>query len=582
MFLLIPIAFISGVLTVFSPCVLPILPIVLASGIDGKVSRIRGIIVGLVISFTLISLSLAFIVSALGVPADTIRFIAVLFLLIFGISILFPKIWETIQGFIERYWHIRPIQSQNSGFWGGLITGGSLGVVWSPCVGPIVATIATLAAVNSFSASSVLLMFSYALGTGIPLYFIAKGGSNVTKRLGFFKQNSQQIRQVFGVVMLATALFIWTGFDRKLQAWTLEHLPSSWTQLATNFEQQFDARESLQSITSKENIQSGRSGLAPKDSVPKAAKGTTVVRKVKLQDDFTGAKVKPSDLLQGCFGGQDCIPSIDKPQFETVQEASWLQNEDVVFAIDYKGIQRAYPQRILNWHEIVNDTLRLRPVPSGTGLRSGQAEEIPVAITFCPLCGSALAFERKVDGVITEFGVSGKLHNSDLVMYDRYEGNLWQQITGEGIVGPAARRNEVLKQIPIVTTTWGKWQKEHPSTQVLSLETGHVRDYDAYPYGTYEQDDELYFGVKNLNKKLQIKTVVYGMEVNGASKAYPKSAFDKQSVISDTVGGIPVRLEKTNEGKILATNLQTQEEIIPIRLFWFAWASFHPNTELYE
>jgi len=206
----------------------------------------------------------------------------------------------------------------------------------------------------------------------------------------------------------------------------------------------------------------------------------------------------------------------------------------------------------------------------------------PVAITFCPLCGSALAFERTVDEVITEFGVSGKLHNSDLVMYDRYEGNLWQQITGEAIVGPGARRDEKLKQIPIVTTKWGEWKKEQPDTEVLSRDTGHSRDYDAYPYGTYEQDDELYFGVKNLDKKLQIKTVVYGIEVNSASKAYPENVFDQQPVITDAVGGTPVQLEKTGEGKIVVTNLQTQEEIIPIRLFWFAWAAFHPDTEVYQ
>lgn len=566
MFLLIPIAFISGVLTVFSPCVLPILPIVLASGIDGKVSRIRGIITGLVISFTLISLSLAFIVSAFGVPADTIRFIAVLLLVVFGMSILLPKIWETAQVFIERHWHIRPVQSKNSGFWGGFVTGVSLGIVWSPCVGPIVATIATLAAVNSFSASSVLLMFSYALGTGIPLYFIAKGGSNVTRRLGFFKQNSQRIRQVFGVVILGTALFIGTGVDRKIQAWTLEHLPSSWIQLAVNFEQKFKARESLQSIISKENIQPGRSGLASKDSVPKATKGTTVVRKVKLQDDFTGAKVAKDDLLQGCFG-KDCIPSINIPKFETVKDAdTWLAAGDRVFALHYQGVVKAYPQKILNWHEIVNDDI------NGT----------PIAITFCPLCGSALAFERKVDGVITEFGVSGKLHNSDLVMYDKYEGNLWQQITGEGIVGPAARRNEVLKQIPIVTTSWEAWKKEHPNTEVLSRDTGNVRNYDQYPYGTYEEDDEIYFGVKGLNRQLQIKTVVYGVEVGGASKAYPEQIFEKNSIVSDTLGGVPLRLEKTTDGKIIITNVQTNTEIIPIRLFWFAWAAFHPDTELYS
>ncbi|MBI2022224.1 DUF3179 domain-containing protein, partial [Candidatus Daviesbacteria bacterium] len=343
------------------------------------------------------------------------------------------------------------------------------------------------------------------------------------------------------------------GADRVLQAWTLANLPASWTQLATTFEKSVKVDNQLQSLKG----------------------GEQKVRKVSLQNDFNGAKVKKEDLVEGCFS-QDCIPSIDNPKFESANDASWLKDEDMVFAINYepkgssasqnKGIQRAYPQRILNWHEIVNDTI------------AGD----PIAITFCPLCGSALAFERKVDGVITEFGVSGKLHNSDLVMYDRYEGNLWQQITGEGIVGPAARRNEVLKQVPIVTTSWGDWKKQHPNSQVLSRDTGHIRDYDQYPYGTYEQDDQLLFGVKGLDKSLQIKTVVYGIELNGKSKAYPESIFEKQKIIEDSVGGVPIKLTRSDSGEIEAVNLQTNKKIIPIRLFWFAWAAFHPDTDLYK
>lgn len=552
MLVLIPIAFISGILTVFSPCVLPILPAVLASGIDGNTRRIRGVIIGLVVSFTLASLLLATIVRVLGIPADTVRTLAVVLLIIFGLSLVFPIIWEKVQIWIERYWHFQPIQNQTGGFLGGFLTGTSLGIVWTPCIGPVVAAMATLAAVSSFSATTVLIVFAYALGTAVPLYFIARGGSTASQKLTFFKTENQKIRQVFGLIILATALFIWTGGDRVLQAWTLTNLPQSWTQIATTFEKNVNVDKQLNQLKGGEQ------------QVQKANPGETIVRKVSLQNDFTGAKVKREDLLQGCFG-QDCIPSIDTPKFESAQAASWLKDDDVVFAIDYKGTQRAYPQRILNWHEIVNDTI------------AGD----PVAVTFCPLCGSALAFERIVDGVITEFGVSGKLHNSDLVMYDRYEGNLWQQVTGEGIVGPAARRNEKLKQVPITTTTWGEWEKEHPNTQVLSKDTGFVRNYDQYPYGTYEQDDQLLFGVKGLDKSLQIKTVVYGIEINGLSKAYQEGVFDEKLIIEDNIGDIPVRLEKKASGEIEVTNLQTNEKIIPIRLFWFAWAAFHPDTELY-
>lgn len=543
MFLLIPIAFISGILTVFSPCVLPILPIILASGIDGKIWRIRGIIVGLVVSFTIASLLLATVVRAFGIPADTIRNFAVILLCFFGLSMVFPIIWEKVQIFIEQHWKIQPVQNQSNGFGGGFITGVSLGIVWTPCIGPVLATVATLAAVNSFSIATVFISFAYALGTGVPLYFIAKGGRSVTAKLGVFKQNNQRIRQVFGIIILATALFIWIGADKALQAWTLSHLPESWTQLASTFEKRANVNKSLQELK----------------------KNSSTVRKVSLQNDFTGAKIKPEDLEQGCFG-QDCIPAITKPMFQKVSDAPWLQDSDVVFTISYKGVNRVYPQRILNWHEIINDEI------------VGD----PIAITFCPLCGSAVAFERKVNGVITEFGVSGKLHDSDLVMYDRYEGNLWQQITGEAIVGPAAQRFEKLKPILLGTTTWGEWVKKYPNSQVLSKDTGFSRNYDQYPYGTYEQDDQLLFGVKGLNKSLQIKTVVYGVEVNGQSKAYPASAFDKNEVIEDSLGDTKLKLEKTASGEVEVTNLQNNEKIIPLRLFWFAWAAFHPDTEIYQ
>ncbi len=552
MFLLIPIAFLSGVLTVFSPCVLPILPIILASGIDGKIWRIRGLIVGLVVSFTIASLLLATVVRAFGIPVDYIRNFAVILLVIFGLSMLFPVLWEKVQVFIERYWRVQPLQNQSNGFGGGFVTGVSLGIVWTPCIGPVVAAVATLAAVNSFSIMTVFIAFAYALGTGIPLYFIAKGGSKASAKLGIVKRNNVQIRQIFGVIILATALFIFTGLDRALQAWTLNHLPSSWTQLTSTFESQLNVDESLKKLKSDE-------------SVEKAELGTTVIKDVPLQSDFTGAKMKPEDLSQGCHG-KDCIPAISDPMFDKVSEVTWLADTDVVLTISYKGVDRAYPQRIMNWHEIINDTI----------------SSDPIAITFCPLCGSAVAFERKVDGVITELGVSGKLHNSDLVMYDRYEGNLWQQITGEALVGPAARRNEKLKPILLGTTTWGEWKTDHPNGEVLSRDTGHNRNYDQYPYGTYEENDELYFGVKNLNQKLQIKTVVYGIEIGEDAKAYPESIINSRQTIEDKIGTTPIMIEKTSSGEVKVTNTRTGEEIVPLRLFWFAWAAFHPNTLLYE
>ena len=235
--LLVIVAFLSGVLTVFSPCVLPILPIVLASGIDGNKRRIQGTIAGLVASFTVASLLLATVVRTLGIPADTIRLFAVVLLVIFGLGLLFPKAWEVVQATIEKYWQIKPISStKESGFAGGFLTGCSLGLVWTPCIGPVMAAVATLAAVSSFSVMAVFIALAYALGTGLPLYYIAKGGSALTQKLGIIKTHNQLIRQIFGCIILLTAMLIWTGADRAFQAWTLENLPETWTQITTSFE----------------------------------------------------------------------------------------------------------------------------------------------------------------------------------------------------------------------------------------------------------------------------------------------------------------------------------------------------------
>lgn len=277
---------------------------------------------------------------------------------------------------------------------------------------------------------------------------------------------------------------------------------------------------------------------------------------------YTPGQENLSKLMQGC-PGKDCIPSLDKPKFESVSAADrWLKPDDVIFSLNYKGESRAYPQRILNWHEIVND------VAAGD----------PIAITFCPLCGSALAFDRRVEGQVLEFGVSGKLKNNDLVMYDRQTDTLWQQITGEAIVGKL--KGEKLKQISLDGLRWEQFVQENPQGKVLSRETGFSRDYSTYPYGTYEQDRETLFPVEGgPDETIHPKSVVYGIEVLGRFKAYPEDKLKKQKV-KDLVDNVAVEIADKN-GDVTVKRLDTGEEIVPVRLFWFAWKAFHPETELY-
>lgn len=280
----------------------------------------------------------------------------------------------------------------------------------------------------------------------------------------------------------------------------------------------------------------------------------------------SAGEITEQDLDQGC-PKRDCIPSIDQPVFESAQEADqWLQPNDKVFGINHKGTARAYPQRILNWHEIVNDTI----------------EGDSIAITFCPLCGSAIAFERIVNGKVVEFGVSGKLYNSNLVMYDRSEESYWQQANGEAIIGPAAARKEKLIRVPIATVPWSVWKEKHPTSKVLSRETGFTRQYDLYPYGTYEEDGDIYFGIQNTDTRLPVKEPVLGFELNGDTKAYTETALKRDRVIEDTLGGTAVQVTYQGDGTVMMTVPATRETIVPLRTFWFAWAAFHPNSQVYE
>ncbi len=294
-----------------------------------------------------------------------------------------------------------------------------------------------------------------------------------------------------------------------------------------------------------------------------------VVNDVKLALEKEGAKLDLSELLDGC-PRRDCIPSIDEPVFESIVGADeWLVESDRVFILRLDNEVRGYPQRIMNWHEIVNDWFLV-----------GE-EKRPIAVTFCPLCGTATAFERKVNGVVTEFGVSGKLHNSDLVMYDRFEGSLWQQVTGEAIVGPAARRDEELEPLFLVTLAWSEVKDRYDEIMVLSRDTGFSRDYDLYPYGSYEQDSRVLFPVGDGDERLHPKTWVYGLVINDEAKAYLEEEILSGNGFVDLVGGVSVRAVN-EDGVVSFERVDNGEEIAPLRSFWFAWVAFNPGTGLYE
>ncbi|MEO1519319.1 MAG: DUF3179 domain-containing protein [Cyanobacteria bacterium J06633_2] len=231
---------------------------------------------------------------------------------------------------------------------------------------------------------------------------------------------------------------------------------------------------------------------------------------LRKQDiDIEGtARIALDELLNG-GPPKDGIPSIDAPIFDTASTTPF-EDDELVIGMVVNGEAKAYPYGVMNWHEIVNDTIG----------------GINVSVTYCPLCDTIVAFDR---GDST-FGVSGKLYQSCLVMYDRQDDTLYAQPWGLGIVGPAV--NASVEQIPTVKTTLGAWLNQYPDSKILSTDTGHQRDYFRYPYGTYYTNEQLVFPVRNLSALEQHpkEIVTYAWEADGET---PRNAFSGYSAVFD-------------------------------------------------
>ncbi|MBI2326728.1 DUF3179 domain-containing protein [Candidatus Curtissbacteria bacterium] len=274
------------------------------------------------------------------------------------------------------------------------------------------------------------------------------------------------------------------------------------------------------------------------------------------------AKIPFSELRSG-GPPKDGIPSIDNPKFISLSEADkFLEEDDPVLGLDYKGIARAYPHRIMNWHEIVNDTV------------AGD----PILVTYCPLCFTGIAFERKIDGRQTTFGVSGKLYKSNLVMYDRATETLWNQLGGEAIIGEHLGKK--LKQVPLETITWDDWKKKHPNTEVLSTDTGFSRNYGQNPYVGYETDRDT-FGTVFEDDRLHPKAKIWGIEIDEKFKAYSDEALSGVGDLNDSFAGKNLKISRGQDGAVTITD-ESGKDLVPTISFWFAWFAFHPETELYK
>jgi hypothetical protein len=286
---------------------------------------------------------------------------------------------------------------------------------------------------------------------------------------------------------------------------------------------------------------------------------------------------------------KDAIPSIDDPSFITAAEGDeWLPPGDPVFGVDRGGDAKAYPQRVLVWHEIVNDRI------------GGDR----VAVTYCPLTGTAQGFER---GPV-EFGVSGKLVNSNLVAYDRATDSYWSQMLATAITGP--HEGDELIEFNVTWTTWEQWRAEHPETVLLSDDTGFARDYDRDSYGSYNPPEGYYAGDYLLFPKFRgdetdadPKAVVIGARTADGALAVFKDRLVDDGVIEADVGGVPhvvvhdpdldtgwvyrnpnrLAIEDTAAGVAVDDTTHPPgevplESVIRFDAMWFAWDGYYPES----
>ncbi|MCB0637240.1 MAG: DUF3179 domain-containing protein, partial [Lewinella sp.] len=251
-------------------------------------------------------------------------------------------------------------------------------------------------------------------------------------------------------------------------------------------------------------------------------------RAIFVQETAAGADFRMENLAIPSYDivpggpGKDGIPAIDAPQFTDARHDQWMNDEDIVIGLVHNGVAKAYPLRILNYHEVVNDEF------------DGEA----VAVTYSPLCGSAMAFATdKGDYERWQLAVSGLLYNNNPLFFDRKTESLWSQLSAEAVSGPVAGAS--LDQLPVLRTTWAEWRAQHPETLLLSRETGFHRNYEVDAYEYYVETDRLMFPVNHIDKRLPVKTLVLGVEVDGVFKAYPYATLPRNAAhtTEDIVNG---------------------------------------------
>jgi len=304
------------------------------------------------------------------------------------------------------------------------------------------------------------------------------------------------------------------------------------------------------------------------------------------------------------WGGvkQDGIPPLRSPHMLDANQASYLDDDDIVFGIEINGDARAYPKRILAWHEMFVDTVG----------------GVPVAGVYCTLCGTVILYKTRHNGIDHQLGTSGFLYRSNKLMYDKATQSLWSTMEGKPVLGPLVGKGIELEYFSVVTTKWGEWEKRHPETKVLDIETGFIRNYDeGAAYRDYFATDDLMFNTPFNNEALHNKDEILALrhpdypddqlaiaveflednpvyvnkignmdlivltDKSGGNRAYVTAGnvfriYDQETTAIDSSGST----WKVTEKNLIAEDGRTLERLPSFRAFWFGWYAAFPGTRL--
>lgn len=550
---------VAGVLTILAPCILPLLPIVIGAAGTGVERKAKPyiIIASLSVSVVVFTLLLKASTLLIEIPPSFWTWFSGGVIVLLGVMTLFPQLWNRLPWMHTIHTGSNKVvgtgHTKNS-VYGDIVVGAALGPVFSTCSPTYLFILATVLPA-SFGVGLVYL-FGFVFGLAVALAAVAFLGQKIIGRISLNYARAELLKKVFGVLFIIVGVAIISGIDKKIETWLLERGVGG----TVLFEERLieEATQDGGVLGTQEPSSNGERGSVENATVPDVTSGSVDVpnflARAFPETDFSQATSKIEDVLSG-GPGKDGIPAIDEPTFVPLSAFSRPDGVQVI-VLAHEDTHKVYPYNILTWHEIVNDT----------------ANGMPVAVTFCPLCGSAIVYDRTLpDSAVTTFGVSGALLESNLVMYDRATETLWQQSTGHALAGKWFGAELTLVQFQLMTL--GEVRAQYPEALVLSEDTGYVRDYGRNPYAGYEENEQYIFEPSNLDRRYPGKDIFVAFRVNDSPVAAPWLSLESGEQYETRVGEEVVTLTK-NGSELSITN--SSGERIPFYFeMWFSWAVHH-------